>query len=160
MEPLNPASFIRRNGPLAAKVEARRRELIASGRLRDDSSPPPAPEFPAHPRKKPLHKGHSAWKIANAVAEVYLVTVDDLLSDEKCRRIAWPRMVAYAVTKRVTGMSNNRIASAFGCVVSWVCKAVHTVRERVGENRHLRDDFNAAVVAARAAIGARRGDDA
>ena len=52
--------------------------------------------------------------VLQAVAEHYGISVDDLRSQRRSRRIAWPRQVACAVACEVTDKSLTQIGRAIG----------------------------------------------
>jgi chromosomal replication initiator protein len=93
--------------------------------------------------------------IQNSVASFYGITVDELLSQSRAARVAWPRQVAIHLARELTHASLNEIGAAFGgrnhATVIHACKRV---AERVRED----SEASAQVSQLTTSLAARQGD--
>jgi chromosomal replication initiator protein len=93
--------------------------------------------------------------IQNSVASFYEITVDEMLSQSRTARVAWPRQVAIHLARELTHASLNEIGAAFGgrnhATVLHACK-------RVAERAQDDPEAAAQVSQLTASLAARQGD--
>lgn len=98
------------------------------------------------------HRGAIEAAIS-AVAQVYDLHARDLKMGRRRRSVAWPRAVAMAVTRAVTGASYPEIAEAFGGRHhTTVISAVKRVSRKSEEDPAVRTEVSRAEEAARSEV--------
>lgn len=85
-------------------------------------------------------------EIRSKVAEFYGLSLRDMLSPRRDRRIAWPRQVAMALARELTGQSLPYIGMQFGRDHTTVLHAIHAVNRRRDEFQEHRENWDVLVL--------------
>jgi chromosomal replication initiator protein len=79
-------------------------------------------------------------QIQSTTASFYELSTNELLSDSRAARIAWPRQVALHLARELTNASLNEIGAGFGRNHATVLHACKRVSERVTHDQQAADE--------------------
>ncbi len=79
-------------------------------------------------------------QIQGTTASFYELSLDELLSDSRTARIAWPRQVALHLARELTDASLNEIGAGFGRNHATVLHACRRVSDRVASDQQAADE--------------------
>ncbi len=94
-----------------------------------------------HPAARGAGRGPlTLQQIQQATASFYELSLDELLSDSRAARIAWPRQVALHLARELTKASLNEIGAGFGRNHATVVHACKRVSDRLTRDQQAADD--------------------
>jgi chromosomal replication initiator protein len=79
-------------------------------------------------------------QIQSMTATFYELSIEELLSDSRTARIAWPRQVALHLAREMTDASLNEIGAGFRRNHATVLHACRRVSDRVANDQHAADE--------------------